>query len=539
MPRGNADKKLSRSAATLRERVLFELAKRDQEDCAATFRAITEAAAVAMNVERVSIWQLGEDQRTIVCKDLYLRSENRHEHGIQLLAEQNPRYFEALLERRVMDVDDVRVDPRTAGFADYFAPFAITAMMDVPIWRGGHLYGVLCHEHTMTPRSWQPDEAGFATNLADIVSVALERSARSAVEHRWDAVLDAMTEGVFLFDAKGDVVQANATARNLVERAGGGERFEERRGLIDYVDVNDRPLSVEQVPLHRALRGETVRGEVYGIAFRSTGARSYYRVTCTPLRSEERITGVVQVFADITEEVHFERLKRESLAVLAHELKTPLAITKGYAQHLASKVSTPEWLSMLQTIGRAADRMDRLVSDLLEVSSVMFGRVVLSREPRDLVAITRALVERTARGTVRHKIELYAPDPAWVMVDPVRIEQAIRRLVDNAVRYSPEGGDIDIAITNTADDVVLSVRDHGIGIPVDRQKHLFEVFARPHGGTPYDTGGLGVGLFLAREIVLRHEGAMWFENAEGRGTSFFVRLPRHDAPRVDGGRSLA
>lgn len=526
------DKKPDVNVAALRERVLFELAKRNQDDCADTLQAITEAAAVAMNVERVSVWCLSDDHRAIECKDLYVRSENRHEAGTVLLEESNPPYFNALLERRVIEVDDVMTDPRTEGFAAYFDPLAITAMMDVPIWIGGQLYGVLCHEHTRTPRQWRPDEAGFATNLADIVSVALERSARAAVEHRWEAVLDAMTEGVFVFDANGDIVQANATARTLVECAGGGERFEERRTLVEYIDVTDHPIPVEQVPLQRALRGETVRGEIYGITYRATGMRCYYRVTCTPLWRNGCVTGVIQVFAEITEEVHFERLKRESLAVLAHELKTPLAITKGYAQHLASKLSTPEWLSMLKTIGRAADRMDRLVSDLLEVSSFMFGRVVLRRECKDLVAITREVIERAEHicgPQAKHRITLTAPATAWVTIDSVRIEQAIRRLVDNAVRYSPEGGDIDIDITNEGTDVVLSVRDYGIGIPVDRQKHLFEVFARPHGGTPHDTGGLGVGLFLAREIVLRHEGAMWFATGEGKGSHFFVRLPRAEA----------
>lgn len=523
---------VTKDVAALRERVLFELAKRHQDDCIDMLRAITEAAAAAMDVERVSVWRLRDDHRAIECKDLFVRGANRHEAGMVLLEEANPRYFEALLERRVIEVNDVLTDPRTEGFATYFEPLTITAMMDVPIWRGGQLYGVLCHEHTRTPRRWRPDEAGFATNLADIVSVALERSERAVVEHRWDAVLDAMTEGVFVFDANGDIVQANATARTLVDCAGGGERFEERLTLVDYTDVTDHPIAIEQIPLQRALRGETVRGEIYGITYRSSGMRCYYRVTCTPLWKNGRVTGVVQVFSEITEEVHFERLKRESLAVLAHELKTPLAITKGYAQHLASKLSAPESLSMLKTISRAADRMDRLVSDLLEVSSFMFGRVVLRRECNDLVAITRSVIERAERSCgppAKHRIELRAPETAWVAVDPVRIEQAIRRLVDNAVRYSPEGGDIEIDITNDGDDVVLSVRDHGIGIPADRQKHLFEVFARPHGGTPYDTGGLGVGLFLAREIVLRHEGAMWFANGEGKGSHFFVRLPRVDA----------
>ena len=102
---------------------------------------------------------------------------------------------------------------------------------------------------------------------------------------------------------------------------------------------------------------------------------------------------------------------------------------------------------------------------------------------------------------------------------------ALAPLVDNAVRYSPPGP-VEIQVTPTDTHVVISVRDRGIGIPADQQNRIFELFSRAHAGTPHDIGGLGIGLFMAREITLRHGGSMWFESEEGRGSTFYMRLPR-------------
>jgi signal transduction histidine kinase len=125
-----------------------------------------------------------------------------------------------------------------------------------------------------------------------------------------------------------------------------------------------------------------------------------------------------------------------------------------------------------------------------------------------------------------HPIKVSAPEPIILMLDRPRIERVIMRVLDNAVRFSPDGGAIDAVVRGEAHDAVLSIRDHGIGIPSDRQQRIFEVFFRAHADSLHDRGGLGVGLYLAREIVRLHGGQMWFESVEGRGSTFHVQLPR-------------
>jgi len=184
---------------------------------------------------------------------------------------------------------------------------------------------------------------------------------------------------------------------------------------------------------------------------------------------------------------------------------------------------------MLDAIGRASSRMERLIDALLDVTNVTLGRVALTKERVELVDLTRSIVERTARQTSSHNFTFRAPSHVALLADRARIEQAVRRLVENAVRYSPNGGGIEVDIVSAMADVVLSVHDHGIGIPIAEQQRIFEMFYKATTGVQYDEGGLGIGLFLAREITRRHGGDIWFESEEGSGTTFRLRLPLAEA----------
>src|SRR5262249_51238135 len=113
-----------------------------------------------------------------------------------------------------------------------------------------------------------------------------------------------------------------------------------------------------------------------------------------------------------------------------------------------------------------------------------------------------------------------------VFCDRFRVEQALRQLVDNAVRASPDGGEVSVGVELKETDAVVWVKDQGIGIPSERQARIFEPFYRAHAGTSSDRGGLGLGLFLSREIAQKHGGDLWFESSEGRGSTFFLRIPR-------------
>jgi two-component system phosphate regulon sensor histidine kinase PhoR len=520
------------AAALRRERALFDLAKRDKSDVSDTFRAITEASAVVLDVARVGIWRLLPDGSGIECQDGFCRDEHRHTRGEILLARDFPSYFRALSENRVITAQDARADPRTRELAlPYLDSHDICSMMDVPIWHKGHAFGVLCHEQVGAARRWSSDNEIFAANLADVASLSLEAGERRDGERRWQAVVDAIAEAVFVMDTEGRFVQMNAMAVHLTELAGGGLTLADRHKLVEFRDAAGQLLPPERSAGSRTLRGETVRGEVRHLFFKHSGERRSYRVTSAPFAQGDGKNSVVAVLADVTDEVYIERLKHDMLAALAHELKTPVAIVKGYVQHMRREAEAPpRRLRMLGAIERAANRLERLIGELIGVSSVSLGRLVLAREPVDLTALARSVIDDAPAAANRHRIRLHAPGPVMVMADRPRIEQVIRALVDNSIRYSPQGGDIDVEVTPATESAVLSVRDHGLGVPAQQQGHIFEMFFRAHAGTADDFGGLGIGLFLAREIVLRHKGEMWFESVEGSGSTFYLRLPRAEQP---------
>src|SRR4029453_10092953 len=247
-------------AARRRERVLFELAKRDKADVAETFRAITEATAVALDVERTSIWRLLPDGNAIVCDDDFVRARGRHTAGDILWERDYPSYFSAIAENRVIAAHEARTDARTRELSKaYLEVHGITSMMDVPIWHKGRLYGVLCHEHVAPARRWTSDDEAFAANLAALASLALEAGERHKGERRWDAVVNTIQEAVFVLDGEGSIVQANPWGARMIERAGGGVTLAERMELVEFRDEQGRVIPADRTGGRRSLRGEIVR----------------------------------------------------------------------------------------------------------------------------------------------------------------------------------------------------------------------------------------------------------------------------------------
>ncbi len=221
------------------------------------------------------------------------------------------------------------------------------------------------------------------------------------------------------------------------------------------------------------------------------------------------------------------RVRDEFLAVAAHELKTPIAIMKGYAQLLRRRAEAfpPKERKLLAAIDMGADRMDRLVKDLLEVTQLQRRQLNFAMESIDLQALAQEAADAAAMTATRHEVRVLSSGPVFVMGDRGRLEQVLANLLTNAIKYWPDGGTVEVEVAARDGEAVVSVRDRGVGIPADRQGRIFEYFYRAHTGTKYDFGGMGVGLYISREMVSRNGGRMWFESREGEGSTFHFSLP--------------
>ncbi len=346
------------------------------------------------------------------------------------------------------------------------------------------------------------------------------------------AILDTMLDAVLVIDTECRYTLVNPAARALLGlEAGQGQRLTPEAAIqcgLSRLDGELMPF--EELPMVRALRGEVVREADVRITRPMHGGRSLIvRTDAAPIRDERgQVVAAVALAHDVTQALELAQLKDEFLKVAAHELKTPVAVMKSYAQ-LALKTARelpPGLHRLLEGVGRGADRLDQVIRTLLDASQVHLGSLRFEQEELHLRALLEATAARAAAQHPQHRV-LVRPGPdVRVLGDRERLGQVLLELLDNAARYSPPGSLVDVALALEDGEVEVSIRDEGIGIPAERQARIFERFYRAHSGTPHDRGGMGLGLYLAREILRHHGGRLSVASEEGRGTTVHLRLPR-------------
>ena len=230
------------------------------------------------------------------------------------------------------------------------------------------------------------------------------------------------------------------------------------------------------------------------------------------------------------------QVRDEFLSVAAHELKTPLTGLRAIAQLLARKlargeVQGPAWLSDgLRTIDQQSDRLTRLIGQLLDVSRLDQDKPAAARTPTDLTELTERLVDAFRVRSTRHTLVVSTNGTVVADVDPIAIEQVLSNLLDNAIKYSPSGGQIDVEIRDAGDEYAqLMVRDRGIGIPPEKREAIFQRFFQAHASE--HRSGLGLGLYISSQIVALHGGEITAEFPPDGGTRFVVRLPCQTSAR--------
>ncbi|HEV2126248.1 MAG TPA: HAMP domain-containing sensor histidine kinase, partial [Chloroflexota bacterium] len=242
------------------------------------------------------------------------------------------------------------------------------------------------------------------------------------------------------------------------------------------------------------------------------------------------------------------RVRDEFLSVAAHELKTPLTSLRGIAQlalrrYQREEVPDPRRTrESLQIIEQQSGKLARLVSQLLDVSRIEAGRLTIEPELTDIVSLAKSAVAMVRTTITHHTIEVKGPveEQIWALVDPLRIEQVLTNLIDNAIKFSPAGGSITVEVRQPADGaVVLSVQDRGVGIPEASRKGLFERFYQAHPfrtpGADPTMAGLGLGLYISRQIVDLHGGHIEAEFPREGGTRIVVTLPNDVSDRAPSG----
>jgi two-component system sensor histidine kinase VicK len=350
-------------------------------------------------------------------------------------------------------------------------------------------------------------------------------------------LLDSIDDGVIVAWPDGRY-EANASAKAIL----GVEELSTLAKLREAVEVRELRTgdSVAEggYPLDRALRGEASSGEFF-VTRRGTGERRDLSVSAASVRaSDGNVVAAVMTMHDVTEVRAAEREREQFLSIVAHELRTPLTPLKALAQLVRSRmrrareqgteIDFESFDRNLATIERQVDRMNGLVSDLLSVSRAERGALRMEPVRFDLAAVTRDVVQRYIDATEeegRHRFTVDAPESLTVRGDQTRLDQLLMNLVGNAVKYSPSGGEVRVALEGRDGAANIEVSDEGIGIPGDDLPNLGHPFVRG-AGRASKFAGMGVGLYVARLVAEGHGGSLQLDSAgDGKGTTVKVKLP--------------
>jgi two-component system phosphate regulon sensor histidine kinase PhoR len=394
---------------------------------------------------------------------------------------------------------------------------------------------------TARPMSPPFDGSGEVGRLQAAVTALAKRLhnqlARSLAEQgRLEAVLSGMVEGVLVIDGTGTVLLSNQRAETLLELP--PDHGYIGRSLIELTRHPD---------LHDLVRWVMSEGGLSNPSSREItldgGQHHILQVTATPIEdAAETGRAFILVFHDISDLKRLERIRRDFVANVSHELRTPLAAISGYTETLLNgALEDPEHARrFLGIIERHAERLGRLVTDLLALSDLELGRTELRRRTVDVDVVTEATFEvlrqkATSRGITLE--QAIGPD-AFVHADADRLEQALLNLVDNAIKYTPRGGHVTVTARRLDDSksrikgmrpegpiVEIAVSDTGIGVPEQDLPRLTERFYCVDKARSRDLGGTGLGLAIVKHIVQAHGGWMGIESKLNQGTTVHLWLP--------------
>jgi len=331
------------------------------------------------------------------------------------------------------------------------------------------------------------------------------------------AVIDSMQDGLLVYDSAGRVVQANPFALQLFSSS-----YDDMMGLgsVDVAKLTGEP------PL-TALPSEETADRPVVFEFGGPRPRFVRRIVSSIPSEAGRTSGCVVVYQDITDQKEVEQLKDDFLSIASHELKTPLTSIMGYTQLLGRKLGSANAAEVLDVIQAQCRRMNRLVEDLLDVSRIERGGLETAHCPVTLPTVVEGVLAKFRTTSHRHEFRVLCHDEGiTVWADEDRLDQVLSNLVSNAIKYSPDGGAVEVTIKRREQHAEVAVRDWGIGIAPEQQSRIFSRFYQADSVVRSRRfGGMGLGLFICKAIIDEMGGTISVESAVGHGSTFRVSLP--------------
>ena len=521
---------------------------------------LTAETAVAMQVERASVWLFSDDHENLQCVSLFENTKKQNSSGLVLHSRDYPVYFDAILNESTVNADDAENDFRTAEFkTGYLNPLNITSMLDCGIRLEGELLGVVCFEHSGETRTWLPDEESFATTVAAIVAQALVNSKRKQVEEELRA---SEKKYRAIFDNVQDVFYQTNLAGTIMEISPSIKHFSEfnRDEIIGnhvssiYEDPDDRKLLLHTLLQHGELRDFELKLKT------KTGRVKYVSINATLVYDQEgkpdHIDGAIRDITDrknaenevrklnetleqriaertlqletTNKELEFRTNEIEQFTYIAsHDLQEPLRAMINFTQLLqedyAGKLDD-DGNKYIEFIFNSSIRMRELVKGLVDYSLLGNERDLTQVDCHQIVEdvlndIQDSILESNANIIVIKKLPTI---PGYA----TELRLLFQNLIHNAIKFRKHNvpPQISISATNMDQNWLFSIKDNGIGIEENGREKIFIIFKRMQNRIDYQ--GTGIGLAHCKKIVELHGGKIWVESEPGKGSIFNFTIPK-------------
>lgn len=353
-----------------------------------------------------------------------------------------------------------------------------------------------------------------------------------------EVIFANIADGISVQDRHGKLIFMNdagakrsgyLSAADALGTAGGRKMRTHAEQRFEILDERGNPLSYEELPGKRALRGEKAPQAVVQYFDKATQTRQWSLVKARPLfDATGQVELAITIFSDVTETYEEQQRKDEFISMASHELKTPVTSLKGFAQVLQrrlQKQGDEQGLHYATRMDAQLNKLTKLVSDLLDVSRMQAGKLTFDIEPFELDALVLETVENVQVATPGHQLLVEGRTGGCVLGDKDRLGQVFINLLTNAVKYSPQAEKVIVHLSRNSQEAGVSVQDFGIGIDAAHHQKIFERFYQVTEPEEKTFPGLGMGLYISHEIVQRHQGRMWVESTKGEGSTFSVALP--------------
>lgn len=370
---------------------------------------------------------------------------------------------------------------------------------------------------------------GFLKQRIDDL-VAKETEARQLAEDgkvRLEAILQQLPVGVLMVDGKTQRIEKNRQIETLFGQNVRSRLVQDKNYKSLYTFKDGKPLPAKDWPLNRAFyNGEIINGEE--LEYKRDNLHLFLRINASPIKNKKQeIIAAVSTVDDITSEKELEQRKDDFVSMASHELKTPITSLKIYIEVLLGLIAQYQDEKATKTllgIKNQTDKLQGLVSDLLDVSRIQTGKLSFKKEPFCINDLLKEIIS-VLQSTTSQQIILKKYPHVQINADKFRIYQVVTNLLTNAIKYSPQGEKIWIEIQSLKNKLVVSVKDQGIGIDKNQQKRIFDRLYQVTDAKEKKFPGLGMGLYISREIIKRHRGAIWVEGEKGKGSTFYFSLP--------------